>query len=306
MKKVVVLSGKGGTGKTTVTAALVYLASKKTSLVLVDADVDAANLELLLSPSVEEKHDFWGSKVAEIIPENCISCAKCLEVCRFNAVKVSYPERKELKNGFDRNNSVFSIDSTACEGCAACYYQCPANAIKMKDSKNGEWFRSMTNYGTLFHANLFAGHENSGKLVSLLKQEANDFLRRSNAELLFIDGPPGIGCPVIAASSDVDLALLVVEPTISGIHDLERIMETTRHFKIPSFVIINKADLNYNLSLQITRYIAGKGLKLIGEIPFDNIAVEAMIHGKPVTEYSNGQVSLAISKLWNTLAKDLL
>ncbi|HEY59300.1 MAG TPA: P-loop NTPase [Anaerolineae bacterium] len=305
MKKIVILSGKGGTGKTTVAAALAHLASERTSLVLVDADVDAANLELLLSPLKQEKHDFWGSKVAEIDSEVCNSCAKCFEVCRFDAVMKLDSKKARTNPQGDHSRFIFRIDPTACDGCAACFYQCPVDAIRLLDRKDGEWFRSKTRYGALFHAHLFAGHENSGKLVNILKQRANNFISQSNAELLLIDGPPGIGCPVIAASSDVDLALLIVEPTVSGIHDLKRILDTTHHFKIPAFVVINKADLNRNLSMRIIRYLDDNGLMMIGEIPFDTIVIEAVTQGKPVTEYSNGQVSLAIKNIWNTLEKEL-
>jgi MinD superfamily P-loop ATPase len=208
MKQLVILSGKGGTGKTTVAAALAHLASEETTVVMADADVDAANLELLLSPQVQETHDFAGGKLAIIDPDLCIACDICAEVCRFEAIIPG--------------DDTYRVDDIGCEGCASCFYQCPTEAIRMEEHRDGQWFRSDTRLGPLFHAHLFAARENSGKLVTLVKQKARLLALDEGRELLIVDGPPGIGCPVIAASTGADLALLVVEPTISGIHDLER------------------------------------------------------------------------------------
>lgn len=230
MKQVVILSGKGGTGKTTVAAALAHLASQDSSIVLVDADVDAANLELVLDPKELQRHEFEGGKLACIDAELCTACDRCAEVCRFDAV---IPGEKS-----------YAIDAPACEGCASCFYQCPVEAIHMEQQIAGRWFRSDTQYGPLFHAHLFAGQENSGKLVTLVKAKARRLAMDVDAGLLIVDGPPGIGCPVIAACTGADLALLVVEPTVSGVHDLERILATSEHFGVPASVLINKADLN--------------------------------------------------------------
>jgi MinD superfamily P-loop ATPase len=226
LKQLVVLSGKGGTGKTTVVAALAHLASEKMPLVLADADVDAANLELVLDPIQQEVHDFRSGKLAVIDPVACTACGRCAEVCRFEAVVAG---------------DVYEVDPLACEGCAACFYQCPVEAIAMQEQHAGRWFRSETRFGPLFHAHLFAGRENSGKLVTTVKQQANVHALDTKAALLLIDGPPGIGCPVIAASVGTDLALLVVEPTVSGAHGLERVLATTEHFRVPAMVAINKA-----------------------------------------------------------------
>jgi MinD superfamily P-loop ATPase len=284
MKQLVVLSGKGGTGKTTVTAALAHLASQEFSIVLADADVDAANLELVLDPQKLETGDFAGGKLAVIDPERCTACGACAEACRFGAL---------IPGG-----EVYQVDALACEGCAACHYQCPAEAIQMVEQRAGQWFRSDTRFGPLFHARLFAGQENSGKLVTLVKQQARALALKSGADLLLVDGPPGIGCAVIAASAGADQALHVVEPTVSGAHDLERVMATTDHFGVPSLVAINKADLNPTRSDEIAAFCAERGVEVVGRIPYDTMVTEAMVHGQPVTAYVDGAVAEALKGIW--------
>jgi MinD superfamily P-loop ATPase len=284
MKQLVVLSGKGGTGKTTVTAALAHLASQEFSIVLADADVDAANLELVLDPQKLETGDFAGGKLAVIDPERCTACGACAEACRFDAL---------IPGG-----EVYQVDALACEGCAACHYQCPAEAIQMVEQRAGQWFRSDTRFGPLFHARLFAGQENSGKLVTLVKQQARALALKSGADLLLVDGPPGIGCAVIAASAGADQALHVVEPTVSGAHDLERVMATTDHFGVPSLVAINKADLNPTRSDEIAAFCAERGVEVVGRIPYDTMVTEAMVHGQPVTAYVDGAVAEALKGIW--------
>lgn len=286
MKQLVILSGKGGTGKTTVCAALAHLASQDLSLVLADADVDAANLELVLSPVQREAHDFWSGQVAVIDPERCTACGRCAQVCRFEAVSPG---------------EVYQVDDVACEGCAACFYQCPAEAIRMEEQQAGRWFRSDTRYGPLFHAHLFAGRENSGKLVNQVRQQANLLALDNAADLLVIDGPPGIGCPVISASAGTDMALQVVEPTVSGVHDLERSMATTDHFRVPSLVVINKADLNPRRADEIASFCNERGAELVGRIPYDTVMTEAMVQGMPVTEYSDGAVAQALREVWKRI-----
>jgi MinD superfamily P-loop ATPase len=286
LKQLVILSGKGGTGKTTVTAALAHLASQETSLVLADADVDAANLELVLSPVRQTKDDFVGGKLAVIDLDACISCGRCVEVCRFYAVA---------------DAGSYRVDPLACEGCASCYYQCPAGAIEMVEQQSGCWFRSETRFGPLFHAHLFAGQENSGKLVSMVKQQANLWALDTKAKILLIDGPPGIGCPVISASTGADAALLVVEPTVSGVHDLERILATTDHFGVPAQVIVNKADLNPARTQEIRSFCASRSISVLGEIPYDTVITQAMVAGQPVTEYDQGLPTQALQAIWNRL-----
>jgi MinD superfamily P-loop ATPase len=283
MKQLVILSGKGGTGKTTVAAALAHLASQEMSVVLVDADVDAANLELVLDPTQQEEHQFRGGQLAVIDPEKCTSCGTCAEVCRFDALIAG--------------DVAYRVESLACEGCASCYYQCPEEAIRMEEQQDGQWFRSNTRFGPLFHAHLFAGQENSGKLVTLVKQQAR-LWAQTGADLVLVDGPPGIGCPVISACSGMDLALHVVEPTVSGVHDLERIMATTDHFGVPSLVLINKADLNPARCREISTFCAQRGVELLSHIPYDSVVTEAMVRGLPVTTYTDGAVAGALEKMW--------
>jgi MinD superfamily P-loop ATPase len=287
VKQLVILSGKGGTGKTTMAAALAHLAARDTAIVMADADVDAANLELVLDPTQEEAHDFIGGSIARIDSSLCTGCGTCGEVCRFGAA-VS-------------NDSLYAIDGLACEGCAACVYQCPAEAIDMLPQRAGRWYRSSTRFGPLFHAHLFAGQENSGKLVTLVKQQARLRALDTGAALLLVDGPPGIGCPVISASAGADLALHVVEPTVSGIHDLERIMATTDHFGVPSLVAINKVDLNPARSDQIAAFCAQQGVELVGRVPYDTVVTEAMVQGQPVTAYTDGPVAQALQDVWNRI-----
>jgi MinD superfamily P-loop ATPase len=291
LKQIVVLSGKGGTGKTTVSAALACLAGSEYSLVLADADVDAANLELVLAPARRESHEFWSGQVAAIEAGLCTNCGRCAEVCRFGAVIAGTP---------------YTVDEVACEGCAACHYQCPAAAIRMVDQQAGRWFRSDTRYGPLFHAHLFAGRENSGKLVSQVKQQANLWALDHGAELLIVDGPPGIGCPVIAASAGADMALLVVEPTVSGVHDLERVLATVEHFHVPAQAAINKADLNPRRTDEIVAFCAQRGIPVAGRIPYDPVVTEAVIQGVPATEYSDGPVAQALEDVWFRIRESLI
>jgi MinD superfamily P-loop ATPase len=292
MKQLVILSGKGGTGKTTVAAALAHLASREIPTVLADADVDAANLELVLDPVKQEEHDFMSGQAAVIDAEKCTACGICAEVCRFDAV---------IEEG-----GIYRVDSLACEGCASCFYQCPDEAIRMEEQQAGLWFRSDTRFGPLFHAHLFAGQENSGKLVTLVKQQGRLLALDTGAELLVVDGPPGIGCPVISASAGADMALHVVEPTVSGVHDLERIMGTTDHFGVPSLVAINKADLNPGRSDEIAASCAGRGVEVVGRIPYDTIVTEAMVQGQPVTAYTDGPVTEALRETWSRVKGRLL
>ena len=298
MKQLVILSGKGGTGKTTVAAALAHLASQDESIVLVDADVDAANLELVLSPQVREERAFFSSKVAVIDPGVCTACGTCEEVCRFDAV---------VAPGEKSDPDVYAIDPVACEGCAVCHYQCPAEAIHMEEPQDGLWFRSDTPFGPLVHAHLFAAQENSGKLVSEVREQARKVASTGGQDYVIIDGPPGIGCPVIAAATGVNLVLVVIEPTVSGVHDLGRGLGVTGHFNIPALVCINKSDINLEKAQEIGDYCAQRGIEVVGLIPFDTVVTEAMVQGKPVTAYEDGRVSQELHKVWErvraTLAK---
>jgi len=297
MKQIVILSGKGGTGKTTIAAALAHLASREASIVLADLDVDAANLELVLAPRALESHEFVGGKKAVIDPELCIACGTCAEVCRFEAVTSPSPTQRERGSGGEG----YFIDPIACEGCAVCFYQCPAGAIRLEEPVVGRWFRSETRFGPLFHAQLFAGEENSGKLVTVVKQQARLAALDLGADYLILDGPPGIGCPVIAASAGADLALIVTEPTVAGIHDLERALATTDHFGVPALVVINKHDLSPAKSREIADYCAARGIEMVGRVPYDAVVTEAMVQGLPVTEYEDGPVSRELGRVWERI-----
>lgn len=288
MKQLVILSGKGGTGKTSVAAALAHLASEEVPIVLADADVDAANLELVLNPTRLEEHGFVGGQLAVIDADKCTLCGTCYDVCRFEAILPG--------------DDTYRVDPLACEGCASCVYQCPEEAIHAEERQAGLWFRSETRFGPLFHAHLFAAQENSGKLVTMVKQQGRLLGLDQGRELLIVDGPPGIGCPVISASAGADLALLVVEPTVSGIHDLERALGTVMHFRVPALVCINKADLNPAQTAAIEAYCQAQGIEVVGTLPFDTVVTEAMVHGQPVTAYQpDGAMSAALREAWNRL-----
>jgi MinD superfamily P-loop ATPase len=302
LKQLVVLSGKGGTGKTTVTAALAHLASRELPIVLADADVDAANLELVLGPAKREESDFRSGKVAVIDPRMCTSCGRCAEVCRFDAV---LPAIKGSPSGSSREDA-YRVDALACEGCASCFYQCPAVAVRMQEQRAGRWFRSDTRFGPLFHAHLFAGQENSGKLVTMVKQQARLLALDTGAALLLVDGPPGIGCPVISASAGADMALLVVEPTVSGVHDLKRVLATTDHFQVEAMVVINKADLNPARSDEIADFCAVRGVAVAGWIPYDTVVTEAMVAGQPVTAVGDNAVARALGEAWASVKEAVM
>lgn len=288
--QLVVLSGKGGTGKTSVTAALAHLASREMSAVLADADVDASNLELVLQPRELERHDFASGLLATIDPELCIDCGACEAACRFDAIVAG---------------DSYQVDPIACEGCAACSYRCPVGAITMEEPVTGEWFLSDSPFGPLYHAHLFAGGENSGKLVTLVKQQARLRALDDQRPLVLVDGPPGIGCPVISASSGASLALLVVEPTYSGVHDLVRVLQLTRHFDVPSVVIINKADLSLNRTEEIEQFCQREGIPVVARLPFDTIVTKAMVEGYPVTAYTEGPVTQALIQAWVRIKRRL-
>ncbi len=289
MKQLVILSGKGGTGKTSITAALAHLAHNDTiPLVLADADVDAANLELVLSPNVLEEHDFMGGKVANIDLEKCIGCGKCELVCRFDAINTQ--GRK------------YQVDPIACDGCSACVYQCPTTAISMELQLAGHWFKSETYYGPLFQAALRPAQENSGKLVTMVKQQARLLAMDANYPLIIVDGPPGIGCPVISTVSGADMALILTEPSLAGVHDMERALEMTHHFNVPAVVCINKFDVYLDGAIQIEEYCHKHNDEVIGRIPYDSSIIEAMINGEPVTAFRpESPASKEIHTVWQNI-----
>lgn len=294
MRKIVILSGKGGTGKTSLTAALAHLAFDANELVLADADVDAANLEILLKPEMREKHSFEGGFKAEIDTGVCNGCGRCLDVCRYDAV---------IPPISNQTSGEYRIDRISCEGCNSCLYQCPVNAISSHRTTAGKWFRSRSLFGPLFHAEMKAGEENSGKLVSIVKNAAIELGERNGCEFLFIDGPPGIGCPVIAAAAGADLAVISTEPGVSAIHDLARILGTVRHFGITPAVCINRSDINPARTSEIEAFCRNENIVLLGRIPYDDSVTIAMSRGMPVTAFnSDCPASEAVRDIWNTLA----
>jgi MinD superfamily P-loop ATPase len=292
MKQLVVLSGKGGAGKTTVTAALAPLASREATVVLADADVDASNLELLLAPTVREEHAFMAGHLARIDQSLCERCGVCRDACRFDAI--NYAE-------CDSSREEFCIDGSACEGCAACMFVCPLGSISMDPVQAGKWFRSDTRFGPLLHAHLFAGRENSGKLVTEVKNRACELGKKIEASLVLVDGPPGIGCPVISAISGADMVLLVAEPTISGEHDLVRVLGVAEHFRVPAAVVINKSDLNPPRAGVIESFCEGHGVSVMGRLPYDPVVDESIVEGVPLTEFGNGELADELQHLWSRL-----
>jgi MinD superfamily P-loop ATPase len=281
VREIVVLSGKGGTGKTVVVASLAALADNK---VLCDCDVDAANLHLVLQPTVKETHEFWGLKVAVIDPEACTGCGLCVDACRFDAIEE------------------FQVDPLACEGCGFCLQVCPEQAVTMVDTLAGHWYVSDTRYGPLVHARLDAGQENSGKLVAVVRQKAKAIAKNKGSAYVLSDGPPGIGCPVISSLSGAELALIVSEPSLSAIHDLERVLAVCRHFGVGALVCINKYDLDEENSRHIEDYCHQTGIDVGAKIPFDTVVSDAVTQGVPVVEFGDGLVSQRMEELWRVVA----
>jgi len=284
MKEIVIISGKGGTGKTVITASIAALAKDK---VMGDCDVDASNLYLLLHPEIKEKHDFYAGLIPSIDLEKCTNCARCQEVCRFDAIKTI------------KGQTV--IDLVSCEGCGLCALVCPVQAIQMKENHCGEWYISVTKYGPLVHARLGIAEENSGKLVTLVRENAKTIAEKNNLELIVVDGPPGIGCPLIATLSGANLAVVVTEPTLSGLHDLQRVVKVAQHFGIKTVVIVNKYDINLENSAKIEDWCQKDNIPIIGKIHFDNIITEALVKGLPVVEYSDNTAAKEIKDVWQKI-----
>ena len=291
MKEIVVISGKGGTGKTSIVASFAALAD---SAVLADCDVDAADLHLVLEPDIKEVNDFSGGKLASVITDKCIGCGRCEEVCNFNAAVFDGPANEVV-------GKTYTIDSIACEGCSVCVHFCPVDAIEFKDAVNGQWFISDTRFGPMVHARLGIAQENSGKLVSLIRKEAKRIAAEQNKDLIIVDGSPGIGCPVIASIGGADLVLVVTEPTISGQHDLDRVVELTDHFGIPTAVCINKYDINLEIAQAIEGKALERDLKVVGMIAYDTAVTEAQIAAKSIVEYSDNGLKDQIVSLWQSI-----
>ena len=282
MKELTIISGKGGTGKTTVTAAFATLAENK---VLADCDVDAADLHLILTPQKLSSNDFVGGRAPRINYDKCSKCGECFRLCRYSAINFTEKSGPE-------------INEFACDCCALCAWACPEKAISMVDTVNGRWFISATRIGKMVHARLGIGEDNSGKLVSLVRRQSKLIAETDKLDLIINDGPPGIGCPVTAAITGVDLVLIVTEPTLSGIHDMERVHGLCRHFDIPALICVNRYDLNLINTQRIRDYCSENNLELVGEIPLDPVVNKAQVARQSVVEYDCGLVSQVVREMW--------
>jgi MinD superfamily P-loop ATPase len=286
LKQITVISGKGGTGKTTLTASFAALAH---NIVIADCDVDAPDLHLLLHPKIIETQEFRGSKLAFIDETKCVKCGLCREGCKFDAI-----------------NEAFQVDPFLCEGCGVCVVLCPEEAIRSEERISGYVYISKTRYGPMAHARLNAGEANSGKLVTLVRHNARQIAEKENHELILIDGPPGLGCPVIASISGVDVGLVVTEPSMSGIHDLKRALRLLRHFNIASFVCVNMYDINRKNTERIISFCGKNEAEIAGKIPFAPMVTEAMVAGKTVVECApESAVSHAIEAIWKGILSAL-
>lgn len=295
MKELVVISGKGGTGKTSITAAFASLAP---NAVLADCDVDAADLHLVLGPTIRQESDFSGGRQARIVAEKCIGCGRCMRMCRFEAIAFDGP-------GNDVAAKTFRVNPVSCEGCKVCVEFCPADAIAFEPAINGKWYVSDTRFGPMVHAKLGIAEENSGKLVTLIRREAKQIAEQQERDLLIIDGSPGIGCPVIASVTGADLVLVVTEPTLSGQHDLERVAQLTAGFGIKTLVCINKADINLEMTERICRGAEDKNLKVVGRIPYDDAFTRAQIMKATLVEYTGGEITEKIKAMWREVIYEL-
>lgn len=283
MKQLTILSGKGGTGKTTITGSFAVLAK---NAVVADCDVDAPDLHMLLHPRIVKTQNFKGSKLAVIDQEKCIKCGLCREKCRFDAI-----------------TDDFKVNAFSCEGCNVCVIVCSVDAITLKERNSGYAYISKTEHGSMAHAILNPSEANSGKLVTLVRQNAKNLAEKENSDLIIIDGPPGIGCPVIASVTGVDTGLIVTEPTMSGIHDLKRALQLLAHFNVQPFVCINMYDINKDNTEKIESFCKANNIEVIGKIPFNPVVTKAMVNGKPIVEYApKSDVSKEIRKMWKRLS----
>lgn len=282
MREIVVVSGKGGTGKTSLAASFAMLAKNS---VICDADVDAADMHLLLQPKVEKTTDFMGGGLAVINKSRCTECGRCLELCRFHAISEKYV-----------------VDPISCEGCGVCVDLCPEKAVDFPIQKCGEWYISSTRSGPMVHARLGIAQENSGKLVSLVRKEAKALAEERGFDLIVTDGPPGIGCPVIAAIGGATVLVVIVEPSMSGLHDMDRVVDLAAHFRVPGMVCINKYDLNLTMTETIEERARARNMMLLGRIPFDPLVVEAMVEGKNILEFRKESTTAGvIREVWKNI-----
>jgi len=284
MREMVITSGKGGTGKTSFTASFAYLAENK---VLCDADVDAADLHLILNPVIQKRMDFKGGNYARINQDQCTQCFICKQLCRFDAI-----------------DSQFRVNPVDCEGCGVCVKFCPEQAIEFPVRTCGEWYISESDVGPMVHARLGIAEENSGRLVALVRQEAKKLAEAKGLDLLITDGPPGVGCPVISSITGANILLIVTEPTVSGLHDLQRLVQLASTFRLPCKICINKFDINLEQTEKIEQYAAQNDIETLGKIPFDSIFVEAMLQKQSIFEFNpDSQICGIMKDIWDKILR---
>lgn len=286
MKELVIISGKGGTGKTCLTASFGYLAKNK---VMADCDVDAADLHIILQPEVRTTEEFWGGVKAKIDIYKCVKCGLCADVCRYDAITDS-----------------LEVDWYSCEGCSVCYHVCPEKAISMEESLNGHWFQSESRFGPMIHAALLPGEENSGKLVALVRNQAKALAKNLGKDLVLVDGAPGVGCPVISSVTGADHVLVVTEPSLSGLHDMQRAINLVQGFNIPIAAVINKFDINTEVTAKIESWLDENAINLTGKIPYDPTVIKSMVQRKCVVEDDKGPANMAIRDIWQRLRVEVL
>lgn len=286
MKEIVIISGKGGTGKTSITASFAMLGGK--DIVVADCDVDAADMHLLMQPDWERSEDFYSGVIAEIDQEKCVKCGNCADICRFNAIPII--DKKYIVNKLN------------CEGCGYCFHVCPTDAITMKEQNVGKWYISNTKAdNVMVHARLGIGAENSGKLVAKVKNEAKRIAKETAKQFIVVDGSPGIGCPVVSSLSGADFVVLVTEPTVSGLHDLKRVYELVKKFNISAGCIINKADLNTKVAQQIEKFLREENIIHISNLPYDETFTKAMTNGQTIVEYDDGKIKQILEESWKKI-----
>jgi MinD superfamily P-loop ATPase len=288
MKEIVVISGKGGTGKTSITASFAYFGGR--DIIVADCDVDAADMHLLLQPETTRIEDFYSGRIAVIDQDKCVKCGKCVDVCRFNAIPII--------------NSQYVVQPLDCEGCGYCSLICPKDAISMPEQMVGHWLISNIKFGTkMVHARLGIGADNSGKLVAKVKNEANALAQKEGKNIILVDGSPGIGCPVVSSLSGANYVVLVTEPTVSGIHDLIRVHELVKKFGIPCGCMINKADINQSKTDELIEFLTREDIELLALLPYDESFTEAMTLGKTIVEYRHGKISSILKESWENIIK---
>ena len=322
MKQIVILSGKGGTGKTFVSASLACLAE---NAVFADCDVDAANLHLLLAPDVRETHEFKGGRIAELNADACTGCGLCVEHCRFDALSM-VPARPHTAGSATAaipvaskaptapaapagkadgsqgaHNSLAAVDPVACEGCGVCGLVCPTEAFRFRTSDAGRWYISDTQFGPMVHAHLFAGEENSGKLVQQVRANARTVGEEREKDWVVIDGPPGTGCAVMSAMTGVDMVVLVTEPTTAGVHDVKRVIDVAMHFGIPVGMVINKSSINPEMAAELRSFAAEKKIRYLGDIPYDKRIVDSVADLKPYACNFNDDIADRLKSVWNNI-----